>query len=513
MGVTTQHKRPLVYIWADGSIDNKTDVGADVVAFSYEKSLTDQRGFYAPSGRFSATLMPREVATQEAAARLTASARGYKGIHPQSIVSLGYDQPGGIMIGLVDSVTESMTFEGDIQKTLTITGRDLGKVLELDHIVRAPIVIGDFGTFYNDLRSELGDDFPLINDGFDLYTDADGNVITFKLDSLERLVTWILDRLPGMRIPVLAQAFGRDKGANGDQLRTWLSTDKSFLTWDDERLFSDMNVTPQGSVIEFIRSLLDPDFYELWVDSIPIVGSPIPQPHLILRPRPYDDVEIAPVVENPGITWTDARTLVKGRAYHDINLEDCADVTFTRSDADALSFYQVTNNWELAASDEAVVQGTAFPLVDTWSLNRYGCRAYTPQLTLVSGDPDFTKLKESGKFAEATVPVLIEKRNRLFNWYRFNPFFETGSVRVHGRDEFRIGDKVRIPWRSDPFTGTLGMEYYTTGVSQSWQSGVGFFTTLTLSRGHNSQMLRFLLQKITTESSATVPLGYTSADK
>lgn len=515
MAVQTQWRHPRVYLWAKESIALKMDVSEDVIAFQCSKGLTDSRGFYGPAGTFSVTLMPRTSVATRGSSGMLEPTHAYKLAQPQSVISIGYDQDGGVMLGLVDAVEESFLFEGpQVGRTVTIRGRDMGKSLEMDNIFRAPVNEGDVPQFVADLKAELGEDFPFINDGLELYETDDDKHISFMLQSLQDIVDWILDRMPGMQIPILAQAFGRDQDGDTDRIRTWLDTSRCILSWDDERVYSDMAVTPQGSIINFIQSFLDPDFYELWVDSKPIEGSPIPQPFLMLRPRPFDDEPyIVSVGEYPGIGWANITNLVDGADRHEIGIGECKSANFSRSDAEVISVYQVTSANELGSGDDSLKQGLAFPLVDTWALNRFGCRAYTPSISLVSGDPTFTAMRGRGDFLNATIPRLIEKRNRLFNWYRLNPFYERAQITVHGKDSYRIGEKVFLPWRQDVYTGTAGMEYYCTGVQHQFQTGVGYSCSLTLERGHNSAMVVDRMQYIRQQSRPYVPNGYTKVDR
>lgn len=513
MSEVTQYLHPKVYAWSKDSSESKIDLSADVIGMTFSKSITDGNGFYAPSGNFSITLLPRTSTDGAASAHFLAPAHAYQVIHPQTLVTMGVDVPGGIMMGLVDAVTERFELiDSQVVRTLTLTGRDLGKVLEQDHITRAPISAQTEPQFRDDLKAELGEDFPIIDDTLELYSTEGGKVVTFVGESVTTLLQWILDRFPGMRIPALRDAFGHG-GLEGDaEVRTWLDTSRCVTTWDDERVYKEARQVPEGSIIAFIQSLLDPDFYELRMDFVPVQGSPIPQPYLILRPRPFDEPPyMAAVVERPGITWADVDTLVEGLDNHRVEFGEVASASFSRSDAQAITFVQVQNANELGAGDEAVKQGLIYPIADTWGIKRHGLRAYSPRLSLVSGEPTLQQLREQGAFEKAIVPTLIEKRNRLFNWYRWNPWHESCNLTVFGKDSYRVGERVYLPWRRDYLTDTEGMEYYCTSVTHRWTYGRGYFCDLGLTRGHNGAMLSALLDRVRDES-ATLPTGFTKVD-
>lgn len=93
------------------------------------------------------------------------------------------------------------------------------------------------------------------------------------------------------------------------------------------------------------------------------------------------------------------------------------------------------------------------------------------------------------KFVECTVPFVIFDRDdsektvknafrytrRLADWYAFNFIFWSGSITVKGNPNVHIGDKCHVL--------IDGREYYIEGVSQDFQVFGQWTTTLQLSRG------------------------------
>jgi hypothetical protein len=106
---------------------------------------------------------------------------------------------------------------------------------------------------------------------------------------------------------------------------------------------------------------------------------------------------------------------------------------------------------------------------------------------------------------------VLEFRNRLFNWYRLNDYFESGSLTVVGHDDYKVGDPVFLPWR-EAFRGELwkqsrittdlfgeGMRYYCVSVSHRWSYGSAFTTTMNLTRGHNEALIDYAKKHIAKE--------------
>ena len=88
-----------------------------------------------------------------------------------------------------------------------------------------------------------------------------------------------------------------------------------------------------------------------------------------------------------------------------------------------------------------------------------------------------------------TAQAVVEFRNRLLNWYRLAEYYEAGSITVTGRDRYRVGDPVYLPWHWPRRGYRPGVRFYCVGTSHRWQRGGHYTTTLRLARGHNSSVL------------------------
>lgn len=107
-------------------------------------------------------------------------------------------------------------------------------------------------------------------------------------------------------------------------------------------------------------------------------------------------------------------------------------------------------------------------------------------------DEKTDKVKEDEK-AEAEVTsadnqARLGKYSKfLFNWYADNPLFYSGSIRVLGHPDYRVGMVLK---RQDPKSATI-WEYYIESVSHDFSYTGGYTTVLGVTRGLPSSQDRF----------------------
>jgi len=277
-------------------------------------------------------------------------------------------------------------------------------------------------------------------------------------------------------------------------------------TWNDGRIWKDSIHQSMGTIWSYLQQILDPDFYEIWIDSIPNVdglfgsgGAALPNVVLNIRPKPFDEDKLAFAdvsdQSNSG-KWADLKTQIDQESNWEIALDEVLNFSTAIDDSGALSYYQVTSMHELIGNPDALSEGLAYPLVDTFNAARFGLRSYQSRLSLVAGDVA-AKSGGSTDYAGEVAEDVRRFRNRLFNWYRLAPWFERGSITVVGRDRYRPGDPVNLDWHT-PAVGlwsslvSPGVRFYCTGVQWGWSLGGGYTSTLTLDRGHNDSLLDFV---------------------
>ncbi len=497
MSVHVRQGPPKVTVWTGATVESQIVLDQDVVAMDVQGSVD---GLY----QWTLTLLPRASTNRQTPGDIRRVSTLYKQLRANQVVSLGFEVRGGIGLGLINSVRRTATHGGPAAGVgLVIAGMGIGKVLMRDVVIRATLNIHDYPVFREKVEAALGATNPVIFDVAGVWgPESRDGVPTFLAQSVADVVKWLLETAPSMRLPLLAAATGGE-GRPSD----YFDTSKSITTWNDGRVFSETLSDYQGSLWQFIRGILDVDFYECWVDTMPPPdGSDFPTPHLVIRPKPFDEPEheFAPVTEETGLTWSDLRTFVERLPYHDIDLSEVVQESLGVGDQDAYAYYGVTSQHDLIANSEAQSRGLFYPLIDTYTAKKFGMSKYDARMTLVGGD--VAKMAEGQEDYGAEVSSeVFEARNRLFNWYRLNPYYESGSITVVGRDFYRPGDPVRLGWVDLQYGDEPGATYYCPAVRWSWSHGGHYLCTLTLTRGHNAAMVAALKAEILADAPTINP--------
>ncbi len=512
MTTTHQRARPYVYLWTGEANSERIDLSDDVVSMQVSKPLD------APAGSWTIQLMPRQGTALSSLADVRRFAHLYRLIQPNHVVSLGFEEPGGIMLGLVDSVDKSRDLSGpQVAQSLTIRGRDLGKLLVQDDLIHASVTVDTYAEFRKKITEGLGADHPILVDLLGIWgpQGRDGTP-AFEGKGVKEVVDFILDHAGSIELPALAAATGGTGKASDS-----IGTAGSITTWDDDRIYSDRPLFYQGSLWGFLWSVLDRDFYEARLDCRPKshTTSGVPFVELIIRPKPFDEQEaqFVKVKELTGIGWDDLRTLVTDERYHTIPEDELLAESLGVTDADAASYYLITSEHDLIGNPSSMAEGLFYPLVDTFSAKRFGMRTLQSQLSLVSGD-FASKVSAAGTEDTGEVTEAVrDKRGRLFNWNRTNPWYENGSIRVSGHDYYRPGDRVYLPWSLPKIvpSGHIepgdGLHFYVAGVSWDWSFGGMFGVSLSLQRGHNSAVLAAIKERIRDDAPASNPDHFASS--
>lgn len=463
-------------------------------------SLSISRGVDASAGTWEAVVLAESDVSYDASGRsFTQVQSGMSAINRIDVntpVSMGVDHPGGLCLGLVDSVRrEVRNVGGQVAVVARLSGRTIGKVLQQDQIAYGALTTPQTQRFNAAVQQTLGRNHPLLVPIKGLWgpKDKDG-VITFRGTTIEEVAKWALEFAPSMRVPLLRRIFG-GKGDAGD----FMQLDASD-SWNDARVWSDAVYTTFESFDAFLRMMVDRDFYEIRVDERRREGSPVPQPVLIIRPKPFDD---------PNMTWAPYRTtnqpnLVRAQARAfvqpeigawPVDFDQIKAYSVGRTDAQAYSYYVCTSAHIIAGTEEARAEGLFYPLLDLWAARRFGVKQKTARLNLVGGDVA-RKSQADQSYLLTELDALRDFRNRLFNWHRLEPEFLKGSVTLRGRDDYRPGDYVDLP--IEPHRGgRRGTRFYVTSAQWSWVAGRTYTTTLQLDRGYNYAMIQSINREIT----------------
>jgi hypothetical protein len=481
---TRQVVRPSVFLWPDGKKSGCIDLSRYCSGFNYEKALNQ------PIGQWSLSVLPFQGT--KGPTQIGQWTEIERKIRPNAVVSIGFDEPGGICLGLVDQVQRTRTLRGgQARMGLELHGGDFGKILAMDHIVHASLTVGSSPDFLAKLLPVVGPNHALVAALPGVWGPTTGRdaVPTFLATSVDTVVNWILENGASVQVPLLAAAGGSGKPT--DYIRS-----ESITTWNDSRIWSEAPHTFQGTLWDFLRRILDEDFYELIIDTRPN-GRVFPDVVLTIRPKPFDEfgLRFLPQTEDPGLSWEDLRTRVDELKDWEIPQEQILSEQLGMSDADVFSYYQVTAENELIGNPDGLKEGLFYPAVDLFALTRAGLRAYEGRLSLVASD---LVAKQAGEldYDREVGTAIVEFRNRLVNWYRLSEYFEAGSITVTGRDRYRVGDPVSLPWRLPMRGDRPGVRYYCTSTSHQWQLGGPYTTTMRLTRGHNASVIARAQQEI-----------------
>jgi hypothetical protein len=492
-----QHGTPHFWVWADGY--SKLNLSGQVVSFSYSKRLEQV------AGHWSVTLMPTVADQGQPIGSAVDSAALMKLLRPNTVVSLGYDRPGGIMVGLVDEVREGFRGRGaQVGHTLEVRGRDMGKALENDSLVFASVLTPEFPEFSMQVRANLGDNAPILRSVLGITAPEVGGAPTFLNVGVAEVVKWVLENTPTMQIPAMSQTGALATGRIGE----WLDVG-DITTWHDAKVWSDNLDRREGSIISIIKAALDEDFYEVIVGSTP-TAKELPRATLTIRPKPYDEAGFrwAPTSTQPGSDWPGLRPAVlAGYDHHVVKWDRVFEASLGFSDSDVFSHYMVTADHELIGNPGAEAEGLKYPLIDLYAAQKYGIRPYNSRMALVAAD---MAAKVEGNPSQLVTEV-ADARNRLFNWYRPNPWMETGSIVMLGDDNLRVGDPLLLADRVSPMTGEKGVRYYVVGVDLSWSRGQHYVATVQVTRGHTPGLGKVISKEVAAKASFGNPDFWTAA--
>jgi len=494
---------PHVIVWTGADGMRKVDLGPHLLSVSVNKSTTET------TGNFTLDILPidrsgsGEVSIRGDAERVSEYVAA---IEPNSPVSIGVDTPGGIMLGLVDSCDySSYALNDQVRVGVKITGTDMGYILD-DKIISAGLTTGNIDKWKTNVASVLGEDAPILKElmGAEGPVNAAGERSLINMP-VDKVAEYTIQRVQGFQSPILKREFG-GKGAIGDfcEIRV--------IGMEGDLVYKPGLYQQENSIGGFLSEIIDQDFYEIRMESVPRKGM-FPQTVLIIRPKPFDEEEFKKAAwptfrTSDASSWDKLQTLVDGLSAHELSSDDVVgNLQLGRTRREAINFYTVQNNNELGITADNAGSGETYPIYDLDSATRYISKRYDSRCSLVPADP-------SDKATSSTIAASIEqKRNRLFCWNRANPWFMNGSATVRGKDSYRAGDPVWIPWLRDPLSGEKGVRFYATAVSHSWRYGGNYTCNLSLARGHGPGFWEEFLKRVAVRMPSSLPYGWASADR
>jgi len=494
---------PKIRVW-------RRSGGPKLILDTFCRSMSVSKDLNSPEGHFTLTFHHDQGSRGPALGRNPPDL--YRLLHSGDVVSIGFDRPGGIMLGIINRVTRKSLFSGPkTTHEITVTGSDFGKLLAQDNIVHAALTVGESPGYLAKIEAVTGPDHVLLvalsaawgPDAKDASKEAVPGV--FEQASPEDVINFILRFGASMTLPQLdGLAGGSSKPGE------FIDTIASVTVWNDGRVQSAGLNDFQGSLWSFLKQIMDPDFYEVFITTIPVRGNDLPRVSLVVRPKPYDDPneEFLPVEEQSGTTWPELVTLTEGLEHHEIHLSDVFNEQIGVGDADSFAYYEVAALFDLIGNAESRQEGLFYPVVDTFQLTKAGLRTYKATMKLMA-----SAVKDKALGNAPTESLLHgevrEFRNRLVNWYRMADYYETGTMMVIGDDDYRPGDPV-MALHHTPHFGPVkqsnpGVRYYCVGTQHRWAFGEHYTSQLELIRGHNSELFAAVNDEIAKTAPASNP--------
>lgn len=512
--------RPHVWLFAADPFVGKIDISGEVLALQVQKDVDG------PVGNWTLRLAPRTSGPADMPGKARDQSWWLRAVQPNDVVSIGFDRPGGIALGLVDRVEVQRqqairNGAGTAAVVVTLSGRTMGKLLVNDHIVLSTALGPTQADFERKIAAALGSDHPLLQMIYGLRGPARGaegdEGFTFLGAEISQAALFALRFGSTLQVPALRDAFGAPTSPRSAASAAEIIDAETFIAPTDVRLWNQNLNQYAGTVWGFLTSLIDADLFELRVDDIPretLPGKfdPVCQPVLIIRPKPFDD----PKLERARVTSAypgrpDLVTLIEAKPYHELPNDQIWRASLGIDDRSVCSHYLVTSEYLLGS--DASGAGLSYPLVDTWAARRYGLRSYRAAMSLVGGDLA-QRAEGSAPYDSQLVNEATDARNRLFNWYWASARMLSGSITVEGNDNYRPGDPVFLPDEVPPLPPAAtfglreGVHFYCTQVTWAWSVGSPYECTLRLTRGYNGPLIDALKVEIAIDAPPTNPLHF-----
>lgn len=471
------------------------------------------------------------------------TAAAYSAFRAQDVVHLGmrwFNPATGklenniFMWGLVDNVYYDYHQQGNsVSRVVVVRGRDATKLLITDTIVFAAMLANN-----SKVKQALGKTAEFISYMRGATANSKENVFFNML--LIKTFAWLVNNIPAISVTLEEEGQSVQR-----QVKDILGYE--FTTYKDDRLYMPGASMYSGSMINYFRSILDEQFYEMWIDTVPtnLSGDGDAYPKLIIRPRPFDfDWEVdsdgtsfdnsalwveksASLTDSNGLPIPSSTTApTVGKATSPVTgssltipNEDILHSGLGVGDYETFTFYTLTADNAAIGSSVLSQIGGYLALIDIPASKIYGIRALSGEtkcvyidniqpyrqyaLSLMNADPTTWPAKAMGVTLAQESGIgtgtrnLLKRRDRLWRWNRYNHLFESGTMKIKGQP-VSVGGNVFLPEKfsrgvfddSQNRKPQLGMTYYVTGWGQMYQWGADWETTLELIRGHNEKDLK-----------------------
>lgn len=363
-----------------------------------------------------------------------------------------------VMRGLVSTVQrgESMA-GGKPTRTVTIAGKDFGKILEIFQI-----------HYLN--NSKVGDNIINAWAYFQRYAPGRDAILKpagmFLAETLHDLINKFLARMSALSDGVIGNDYVH-------VVKEWKPSFNIAGIVSPYTINSMVNVT----LYQMLATVLDVGaFNELYTedrdDGV----------YLVARPNPFKQAGTGQYIQQLGGVGVETVT---------VSSDEIEAINVSRSDAGTANYYWVMDpRWTMTLNQSqnelAIMGGPETLLLDDY-LNSadeyYGFRKMEVQTNL--GPPGFlnsmaTTKEDLPAQTQIMADWLIERRRILAESNKDNVAFESGTMRIRGNEKVRAGMYVDLQrGQKNTYCG----EYYAYRVDHEFLPFRGFFTSLTVDRG------------------------------
>lgn len=371
--------------------------------------------------------------------------------------------------GLIDTIRENRGVNnGATEKTITITGRDFGKVWESTAIffnIFIGLGVGG-GSIINRFAS---------NDS--IYGNVERTINAFLFAFLQELgeseranARWAMPPgMPGISSRNPAIKFFRDCVLYNSDFYTDQPKRRAFHPG-----FIDPELWGSNTLWDFAKEWSDPFFCELFTD---IVNS-------TTNLQPGADGQLLPDQSSMGVFVRDKpflSSVTKDKNGNTLDMlqspwfslplftvvrQECGNDNLGRGGEERFNTIFVKNAATAEYSDNNIE--ISKPLWYPDDVVKRGIRRLDVTSNYHQADSD-------------NLSMITTQRELLRDWYGLNPYFINGTLPlIHLRPDIRIGSRLRIPGRASD--GDEDETYYIEGLTHQWSLGNGK-TSLTLTRG------------------------------
>jgi len=294
---------------------------------------------------------------------------------------------GAQFLGLIDSVVKHNNYSAENPSRVTsISGRDFGSLLIDDDLIYAKEIFlavnedgspakGEIAPLYTGIEAEivkgLRDRHPCFTPeclaGFGFSFSIDGNIFTFADAPITEAAQFIIENASSIRS--LVYKTGKDKKLVRDMLNIhdFVKCRKDYNCFGQQSL-----ATYQGNLLNFIRSVLDGDFNEIFIDTKD------GQSYLRIRPKPFDrqdDIVLGSKIQpDDEFSWDNIETFYdRKREPIIIKEHEIVEYNLYRSKENIYSIFRA-NPSALNDLDNAFGFVMSRATIDLYNLLRYGLK-------------------------------------------------------------------------------------------------------------------------------------------